>query len=100
MGVTGSIAAWKACEIVSLLRKRGHSVRVIMTANATRFITELSLATLSGYPVCSDMFGDHAYEPEHISLADWADLLLVAPADANTFVSVGQNQPSAMQQDW
>ena len=83
MGVTGSIAAWKACEIVSLLRKRGHSVRVIMTANATRFITELSLATLSGYPVCSDMFGEHAYEPEHISLADWADLLLVAPADAN-----------------
>ncbi|MBQ9359171.1 MAG: bifunctional 4'-phosphopantothenoylcysteine decarboxylase/phosphopantothenoylcysteine synthetase, partial [Abditibacteriota bacterium] len=84
LGVTGSIAAYKAAEIVSLLKKRGCSVRVIMTENASKFVTELTFRTMSGGPVYTDMFAPPAsYEVEHIALARWADLLVIAPADAN-----------------
>ena len=84
LGVTGSIAAYKAVEIVSLLKKRGYLVKVIMTDNASRFVTELTFRTISGGPVYTDMFArPAAYEVEHIALARWADMLLIAPADAN-----------------
>jgi len=84
LGITGSIAAYKAAEILSLLKKQGSEVRVIMTESATRFIQPLTFSTLSGYPVISDLFSlSERFEINHISLAQWADLILVAPATAN-----------------
>ena len=84
LGVTGSIAAYKACEIVRLLVKRGDDVRVVMTAHAREFVTPLTFQTLSRNPVECDMFASpQGWKPEHVSLADDADLVLVAPATAN-----------------
>jgi len=84
LGVTGGIAAYKACEIVRTLRKDGAGVRVILTASGARFITPLTLQTLSKNPVCTDLF-DLITESEigHISLAQRANLLVIAPATAN-----------------
>jgi phosphopantothenoylcysteine decarboxylase/phosphopantothenate--cysteine ligase len=84
LGVTGGIAAYKAAELTREFVKRGASVKVIMTANATRFITPLTMQTLSGNPVYTEMFS-LAENPEigHISLADWADVFVIAPATAN-----------------
>lgn len=83
LGVTGSIAAYKAADIASLLVKQGHEVRVIVTASAQRFITPLTLQTLSKNPVMADVFDEqHGWCPGHIELADRADLLLIAPASA------------------
>ena len=86
LGVTGSIAAYKAAEIVSLLRKAGHEVFVVMTKSATDFITPLTLATLSRHPVLADFSEEKEgeWKPGHIELADRADLLLVAPASASS----------------
>src|SRR5271154_5698676 len=84
LGVTGSIAAYKAADLVSSLRKRGHDIFVVMTGGAQEFITPLTLRTLSQNPVLTCVFdsgGD--WKPGHIDLADRADLLLVAPATAN-----------------
>jgi len=84
LGVTGSIAAYKAAEITRALVKEGALVKVIMTASATRFITPLTFQTLSNNPVAVDMFEEPvAWEIEHISLAKWADVFLIAPATAN-----------------
>lgn len=84
LGVTGSIAAYKAAEIVGQLKKEGYEVDVIMTKNACNFITPLTLQTLSKNKVLTDMFETPSpYEVEHISLASKADLILVAPATAN-----------------
>jgi phosphopantothenoylcysteine synthetase/decarboxylase len=83
LGVTGSIAAYKSADLASLLVKRGHDVRVVMTRSAQRFITPLTLQTLSKNPVTTDVFDEqHGWCPGHIELADLADLLLVAPASA------------------
>ncbi len=83
LGVTGSIAAYKAADLASLLVKQGHEVRVIMTDSAQRFITPLTLQTLSKHPVVTDVFDEQeGWCPGHIELADRADLLLVAPASA------------------
>lgn len=82
LGVTGGIAAYKAAEIVSRLGKMGAKVRVVMTQNATRFITPITLQTLSGQKVHVDTF-DESWEIGHIALAKEADLLLIAPATAN-----------------
>ena len=82
LGVTGGIAAYKACEIVSRLKKLRAAVRVVMTEHACRFVAPLTFETLSGNPVYVDAFG-HAFEIEHISLAKSADLFLIAPATAN-----------------
>jgi phosphopantothenoylcysteine decarboxylase/phosphopantothenoylcysteine decarboxylase/phosphopantothenate--cysteine ligase len=86
LGVTGSIAAYKSAEIASLLRKLGHDVFVVMTRRAAEFITPLTLATLSRNPVLCDLSEESqgAWKPGHIELADRADLLLIAPASANT----------------
>lgn len=86
LGVTGSIAAYKAAEIASLLRKAGHEVFVVMTPSAAEFITPLTLATLSRNPVLRDLSEekDGGWKPGHIELADRADLLLIAPATADT----------------
>lgn len=84
LGVTGSIAAYKAADIVSRFRKRGVETRVILTESGAQFITPLTLETLSANPVITDMFHrETPWEVEHISLARSADVFLVAPASAN-----------------
>ncbi len=84
LGVTGSIAAYKAADLASLLTKQGCSVRVVMTADAQRFITPLAFKTLSRNPVVTDLYDEtEGWQPTHIKLADEADLLLIAPATAN-----------------
>lgn len=84
LGVTGSIAAYKAADITSGLTKTGLAVNVVMTKAATRFITPLTLQTLSKNRVYTDVFQeDCPSEVKHISLPQSADLLLIAPATAN-----------------
>ncbi|OGX51712.1 MAG: hypothetical protein A3G37_03195 [Omnitrophica WOR_2 bacterium RIFCSPLOWO2_12_FULL_46_30] len=84
LGVTASIASFKACEIIRALEEDGFNVTVLMTKDAMEFITALSLAALSRNKVYSEMFSDpRAWDIEHISLADKADLILLAPATAN-----------------
>ena len=84
VGVTASIAAYKACEIVNLLRKDSFDVRVIATKDALEFVTPLTLQTLSGNQVLTDMFESlDRWTPVHTSLADSASLILIAPATAN-----------------
>ena len=82
VGVTGGIAAYKACDLVSRLKKRGAQVRVVLTEHACQFVQPLSFETLSGNPAYTDSF-DRKYEIEHVALAKWADLMLIAPATAN-----------------
>jgi phosphopantothenoylcysteine decarboxylase len=85
LGVTGSIAAYKAAELTSQLAKQGCEIHVIMTADALRFITPLAFKTLSRHPVVTDLYDEEeGWKPTHIQLADEADLLLIAPATANT----------------
>lgn len=89
IGVTGSIAAYKAADLVRLLSKAGHDVHVVMTSAATRFIGEVTMRTLSRNPVAVDMFDeDIEWVPEHISLADKADLFVVAPCTANVIAKM------------
>ena len=84
VGVTGGIAAFKSASIVSLLKKKGYNVKVVMTENATNIIGSLTLETLSKNRVYVDMWDKNPhYEVEHISLADWADIVLIAPATYN-----------------
>ncbi len=87
LGVSGGIAAYKACELTSLLRKAKAQVRVVMTRSATEFVSPQTFETLSGNRASIDMFG-HAWEIEHISLAKWADILLIAPATANILAKI------------
>ena len=85
LGVTGSIAAYKAVDVASLLTKHGCEVHVVLTADAQRFLTPLCFKTLSRHPVVTDLYDEEeGWKPAHIGLADAADLLLVAPATAHT----------------
>jgi len=87
--VTGSIAAYKAVELVRLFIKNGDIVTVLMTEAATKFVTPLTFQTLSRNPVFVDQFAPVvSWKPEHISLAEAADLVLVAPATANTLAKM------------
>lgn len=95
LGVTGGIAAYKACEIVRRLTEHGLAVQVVMTETATRFISPLTLATLSGRPVWTDEFPQDIGTPAsaqdviaHIDLAEQADVFVVAPATANTIAKI------------
>ena len=84
LGISGSIAAFKAADLASQLTKRGHSVHVVMTNDATEFITPLTLQVLSKNPVTTSLYDEkESWHPGHIQLADEADLLLVAPCTAN-----------------
>jgi len=84
LGVTGSIAAYKACGIISLLKKDSFDVEVILTKEGAEFITPLTLQTLSGNKVMTDIFAlPDNWEPIHMSLAEKADAVLIAPATAN-----------------
>lgn len=82
VGVTGGIAAYKAAALVSMLKKRGANVRVMMTKNACRFVTPVTFEALSGQMVVDDVF-EKEYEIGHISLARWSDACVIAPATAN-----------------
>lgn len=84
LGITGSIAAYKIANLASMLKKEGANVEVIMTKNATQFITPLTFETLTGNKCYTDTFDrDFKFEVEHISLAKKADVCLIAPASAN-----------------
>jgi len=84
LGVTGGIAAYKAAELVRELVRRGARVRVVMTDHACRFVTPLTFETLSGSPVCTDLFRPAGhFEINHIALAEYAEIVVVAPATAN-----------------
>jgi phosphopantothenoylcysteine decarboxylase/phosphopantothenate--cysteine ligase len=85
LGVTGCIGAYKACEVLRELQRRGADVRVVMTSAATRFVAPMTFEALSRHPVFHDQWAPGANgDIRHVSLADEADLLLVAPATANT----------------
>ena len=89
IGVTGSIAAHKAADLTSMLTKSGCQVRVVMTADAQKFITALPFKTLSRQPVVTDLYQEEeGWKPTHIELADEADLLLIAPATAQTIAKL------------
>ena len=89
LGVTGSIAAYKAAELTSQLVKQGCDIHVVMTADALRFITPLAFKTLSRHPVITDLYDEaEGWKPTHVKLADEADLLLVAPATANSIAKL------------
>jgi phosphopantothenoylcysteine synthetase/decarboxylase len=89
VGVTGSIAAYKAADLVSQLTKKGHDVHVTMTAAAREFITPLTLQTLSHHNVVTDPFDlTGEWKPGHIALADQADLPPAAPASAHTIAAL------------
>jgi len=84
VGITGGIAAYKTPQLVRLLRRQGHAVRCAATPHALQFVTPLTLQTVSGQPLYSDLFAPaNHHSTEHISLKDWGDLMVVAPATAN-----------------
>lgn len=89
LGITGSIAAYKAADLASQLTKAGHTVTCVLTKAALEFVTPLTLQTLSRQPVITDLFAEkEGWQPGHIQLADDADLLLIAPATANVLASM------------
>ena len=85
LGITGSIAAYKSAYLVRQLIKEGADIKVIMTREATQFITPLTLSTLSKNPVLTDLVADKEFLwNNHVELSLWADVMLIAPASANT----------------
>ena len=84
LGITGGIAAYKICELVRMYKRHNANVKVVCTPNALNFITKLTLQTLSKNNVYVEEFDIKDYNPEHISLADEADIMVIAPATANT----------------
>ena len=95
LGVTGSIAAYKAADLASLLVKGGAEVHVVMTEKACEFITPLTLQTLSRNPVVTSAHdAQSGWKPGHIELADRATLLLIAPASANTIAELAHGLAS------
>src|SRR3989454_4054816 len=95
LGVTGSIAAHKSAELASLLVKQGHEVFVVMTQDATEFISPLTLQTLSKNPVTTSFFDEKEnWRPGHIELADHANLLLIAPATAHIIAELANGLAS------
>jgi phosphopantothenoylcysteine decarboxylase/phosphopantothenate--cysteine ligase len=90
VGIGGGIAAYKVCELVSSLAKAGEEVRVVLTAGAQRFITPLTLATLSRHPAYTDVdFWQPSHgRPLHIDLGEWAEVMILAPLTANTLAKL------------
>ena len=84
VGITGSIAAYKACDLVRRLREAGAEVQTVLTEHGTAFIGEQTLLTLSGRAVLTGLFSTGGrWEPEHVATSDWADACIIAPATAN-----------------
>jgi phosphopantothenoylcysteine decarboxylase/phosphopantothenate--cysteine ligase len=93
VGVSGSIAAYKAADLIRRLRDEGAEVRVVMTQSAAEFITPLTLQTLSGHPVAMELLdADQESAMGHITLARWADWILIAPASADTLARLSQGR--------
>ena len=89
LGITGSIAAYKAAALCRLLKREGAEVQVVMTALAKQFITPLTMATLSRRPILVEFFDpENGQWNSHVSLGEWADLMLIAPATANTLAKM------------
>ena len=95
VGVSGSIAAYKATFIIRQLRAAGHEVKVVASAAALKFIGESTLAALSGAPVASQLFSD-AGAVEHVAIAEWAQLLLIAPASADLIAKLAVGRADDM----
>ncbi|HEY5564824.1 MAG TPA: flavoprotein, partial [Rhodothermia bacterium] len=98
LGVTGGIAAYKSGELVRLFKKNGVDVRVLLTADASRFVTPLTLGTLSEHPVLSEIFpeDEEGTWTKHIELGLWADLYVIAPATAQTISKLANGQCDSM----
>ncbi|MBO6181122.1 bifunctional phosphopantothenoylcysteine decarboxylase/phosphopantothenate--cysteine ligase CoaBC [bacterium] len=90
LGITGGIAAYKICTLIRNFKKSGAEVKIIATPNALNFVTKLTLQNLSQSEVYVEEFDVNNWKPEHISLADWADIMLIAPATANTISKIAQ----------
>ena len=90
IGITGGIAAYKICELIRKFKKAGANVKVVCTPNALNFVTKLTLQNLSQNEVYVEEFDVKEWRPEHISLADEADIMLIAPATANTISKIAQ----------
>jgi len=88
LGITGSIAAYKAVEVLRELQKKGAQVKVAITPAGKKFITPLTLETLSGYPVYDENVPERGAEIRHTELSKWGELLLIAPATANTIAKI------------
>lgn len=89
LGVTGSIAAHKAIDVASQLTRLGHQVNVVLTAEAQKFVTPVPFQTLSRRPVVTGLYDEEeGWKPLHITLADDAEMLVIAPATANTIARV------------
>ena len=87
LGITGSIAAYKAAVLTRLLVKAGADVKVVMTSSAKDFVTPLSLSTLSKNPVLTDLTTNDSWA-NHVMLGRWADVMLVAPLSCNTLAKM------------
>jgi len=88
LGITGSIAAYKAIELLRALKKKGAEVRVAVTPYALKFVTPLTLEVLSGYPVYKEVVPESSPEIRHTALSSWGELFLIAPATANTIAKI------------
>ena len=88
IGITGGIAAYKICELIRMYKRANADVHVVCTPNALNFVTKLTLQNLSKNEVCVEEFNIENYNPEHISLADKADIMVIAPASANTISKI------------
>lgn len=96
LGVTGGIAAYKAAEVVRGLVKNGVTVRCVLTPNAARFVAPLTLATLSRHPVAETPSDPSLWEMAHLTLASWADLVLIAPATADFIARLAQGRAEGL----
>ena len=88
LGITGGIAAYKICTLIRDFKKNGANVKVVCTQNSLNFVTKLTLQNLSQNDVFVEEFDIKDWKPEHISLADWADVMVIAPATANTISKI------------
>jgi phosphopantothenoylcysteine decarboxylase/phosphopantothenate--cysteine ligase len=97
LGITGGIAAYKAADLASKLTQAGARVETVMTEAATKFITPLTLRNITGRPVVTDMFEMASeYSEEHIALAEAADVVIIAPATANTIAKLAAGMADDM----
>jgi len=88
IGICGSIAAYKSCELIRRLKDRNFNVNVILTESGKKFITPLTLQNLSNNKVYTDMFDVSFFEPEHIAISENANLIVIAPATANIIAKI------------
>ncbi len=96
LGISGSIAAFKAPALVRALVKKGAEVRCVLTPNGAHFVTPLTLATVSKYPVAQGLHDPSLWEMAHLSLAGWADLVLLAPATADLIARLAHGRAEGL----